>query len=602
MANTTVLNFNGADTSTTITDVVGVVTWTAVADAQLDTAQKKYGSASLLVDGTGDYVSSTDIGALPASGGWTIQFWVRFSVVPNWPPQTPFKYIKAASGFGVKLEAFDQFAVGNSKLWLSLSSNGTSADICSQDGPGTVICNTADTWYHIAIVRDSSAGAYYLYVDGVLYFTKVSASLISNTLDRCDVGTAINGWFDDVVVSNACLYPGGTTFTPPTSEAGPTLLNFSMTGSGGGSSTGTATRTNTKVITGSGGGSSSGASSSAAIHFASAYISYPVATPSVDFQAEFGSSTSTSFDIVPDELVITGGTDVNVYDQAVLAAIDVSGPVDLIVRVTGVVTRLYWDNSFRWHPRSKFKLKNQSTIVGHGGNGGIGGSASTGWNGGNGTDGGTGIELNGYTISIDNSLGKIYGGGGGAGGGAGADVLGLFVSTGFSDVWTDIWFGHFGWVSTAHRDELPCSFRIAGGGGGGGYNGGTAGLAGTGFAVDTNLTSVGYSRLFSASDGDAGTLAPTEDSGRGDIYGQGTLNTSFSGGTGGKNFFPGEKGANGKRAVSVYGVYPINTDEELSQFGTPGVGGLPGKAINLSGGTINWISGRGFPNVIGEVS
>jgi len=600
MAFLSLLHFDGDDASTTMTDAVGVATWTAIGNAQLDTAQYKFtGPSSLLLDGTGDYVKSLDIGALPASGGWTIDFWVRFAALPAFSQL--FDYPKVASGFGATL----YHTSGTNKLNLSLSSNGTSYDIVA-DSAGTKSDFAIDTWYHIALVRDDSAGAYYLYVNGVVDKTVSSASQITSTIDRLDIGAQglfsqnyVNGWIDEFSIRSGCAYPGGITFTPSTTPYN--TLNFSMTGSGGGSGTGTATIANTKVITGSGGGSSSGTSSTAAIHFSSSAIVFPLATPPLDFQAEFGSPTSTSFDIVSDELVITGGTDVNVYDKAVLAGIDVSVAVDLIVRVTGVVTRMYWDNSFRWKANSKFKLRNQSTIVGHGGAGGAGGSASTLWNGVNGTDGGNGLELNGYTISIDNSAGKIYGGGGGGGGGAGASVIGVFRKLGYRDVWTDIWFGHFGWVNTAFSDDQPCAFSIAGGGGGGGYNGGAAGAAGTGFSADTNLATVGYSQTYTATDGDAGTLAPTESASRGDHYGIDTP-TTFFGGEGGKNYFPGKAGANGMRAYSIWGVGQISPNEEQSQFGTPGVGGQPGKAINLSGGTINWISGRGFPNVIGEVS
>lgn len=55
----TVLNlqFEGADGSTTITDLSAVPhTVTAVGNAQIDTAQAQSGASSLLLDGTGDYL------------------------------------------------------------------------------------------------------------------------------------------------------------------------------------------------------------------------------------------------------------------------------------------------------------------------------------------------------------------------------------------------------------------------------------------------------------------------------------------------------------------------------------------------------------------
>ena len=57
------LHFDGADAATTITDDNAggsAHTWTAAANAQIDTAQFVFGGASLLIDGTGDYVSTPD--------------------------------------------------------------------------------------------------------------------------------------------------------------------------------------------------------------------------------------------------------------------------------------------------------------------------------------------------------------------------------------------------------------------------------------------------------------------------------------------------------------------------------------------------------------
>jgi hypothetical protein len=49
------LHFNGTDGSTTFTDVKSNV-WTAYGDAQIDTSQKVFGTASGLFDGTGDHI------------------------------------------------------------------------------------------------------------------------------------------------------------------------------------------------------------------------------------------------------------------------------------------------------------------------------------------------------------------------------------------------------------------------------------------------------------------------------------------------------------------------------------------------------------------
>src|SRR6185295_1209299 len=53
---------------------------TFVGNAQLDTAQKKWGTASLLLDGTGDRVTTPNHASLLfGSSDFTLETWVRFA-------------------------------------------------------------------------------------------------------------------------------------------------------------------------------------------------------------------------------------------------------------------------------------------------------------------------------------------------------------------------------------------------------------------------------------------------------------------------------------------------------------------------------------------
>jgi hypothetical protein len=78
----TLLHLDGTDESTTITDTAtggsAPHTYTCSGGAQLDTAQKKFGTASLLLDSPDDYVSCTDNLADFCDLGttWTIEAWV----------------------------------------------------------------------------------------------------------------------------------------------------------------------------------------------------------------------------------------------------------------------------------------------------------------------------------------------------------------------------------------------------------------------------------------------------------------------------------------------------------------------------------------------
>ena len=79
------LHCEGADASTTFTDS-GITTHTVTAqgDAQIDTAQKKFGSASGLFDGDGDYLTVPDHPDFKFYGNpFTIDLQVRFAALPG---------------------------------------------------------------------------------------------------------------------------------------------------------------------------------------------------------------------------------------------------------------------------------------------------------------------------------------------------------------------------------------------------------------------------------------------------------------------------------------------------------------------------------------
>lgn len=78
------LHCNGSDTSTTFTDNGDTGhTVTATGNAQVDTADKKFGTGSALFDGTGDYLTIPDHADWAAdTGTFTIDFWIKFNTLP----------------------------------------------------------------------------------------------------------------------------------------------------------------------------------------------------------------------------------------------------------------------------------------------------------------------------------------------------------------------------------------------------------------------------------------------------------------------------------------------------------------------------------------
>lgn len=145
------LHFDGDDASTTITDEAGK-SWTAVGNAQLDTALKKFGSASLLLDGSGDYLL-TDNTNLDLSGGedFTIDMWLYLNEMPN------------------NTMIFNSVDPDNN-YYMRFSE--TNYEFYSYDGSGyphAIVRDTTisiNTWIHFAFVR--SGDTYYIFQDGTL--------------------------------------------------------------------------------------------------------------------------------------------------------------------------------------------------------------------------------------------------------------------------------------------------------------------------------------------------------------------------------------------------------------------------------------------------
>ena len=172
------------------------------ADAQLDTAQKQFGASSLLLDGTGDYLSiptSTELGL--GTADFTIEAWIRPANVSGAKAIIDFRTT------GTEVSPYLYLDGANLKYFV----NGSVAIT----GTATLAANT---WYHVTVSRTSSVTK--MFVGGVQDGSDYSDSNNYGTTKPIRIGATVvpgdyfNGHIDEVRVSTTGRY--SAAFTAPT--------------------------------------------------------------------------------------------------------------------------------------------------------------------------------------------------------------------------------------------------------------------------------------------------------------------------------------------------------------------------------------------------
>lgn len=168
------LHFNGANGSTTFTDTSGTPkTPTVAGDAKISTAQSKFGGASGIFDGTGDYVDFAGFSAL-GTGDFTAEAFVRVASASSFLTVLD---TRVGGATGVALY------VGGSGLSMSLANNST-VTISPSSSLAPI-----NVFYHLAIARES--GTIRAFVGGALVGSvSDTRSLTGNTIR---VGTSSSG-------------------------------------------------------------------------------------------------------------------------------------------------------------------------------------------------------------------------------------------------------------------------------------------------------------------------------------------------------------------------------------------------------------------------
>lgn len=209
---------DGSNGSTSFTDDVGN-TITANGNAQVSTAQNKFGGASLLLDGSSDYLTVSDSSSWDfGTGDFTLEMFVYFNSLPT-------------SGNRMALISHYDGVSGQNGDWFWEVYNNTGTYQFrwgSYNGSFTIISKnissiSTGSWYHFRVLRTSNTIRFFK--DGVQVSTDGTDSTDltragSTTLNIGDFpggGASTSAYFDEIRVSKGIARDSGTAFTAPTS-------------------------------------------------------------------------------------------------------------------------------------------------------------------------------------------------------------------------------------------------------------------------------------------------------------------------------------------------------------------------------------------------
>lgn len=201
-------------------------------NAQLDTAQKKFGTASGLLDGN-DYLTSPDSDDWDfGTGDFTVECQTMFNALPGAGAQITF-----ISHYG---------GTGENGIWtFTMENNGGILTLTSYIFDGGfrnvgnhVVTLSTGVFYHFAMVRVS--GTIYFFCAGILVGSAScpwnlthAGSLVLGIGGQSNGSRCINGWIDEVLV-NKGTGKWTSNFTPPIADYTPipqdmTLLSQTKT-------------------------------------------------------------------------------------------------------------------------------------------------------------------------------------------------------------------------------------------------------------------------------------------------------------------------------------------------------------------------------------
>jgi hypothetical protein len=191
-------------TNAGITDATAKNDLETLGNAQISTAQSKFGGSSMLFDGTGDYLSipTTNQSLTFGSANWTIEFWLYLPSLPS--TRKELLYLNGnTSGYA----AVALHICSNNKLGLSFSESGSAWKTDDTTGVGNAL--SATTWQYIAVTRNGQN--IQIYVDGAAqgsaYTTTAATTSLMTTYTLNQVGAynsasfQLNAYIDDLRIT-----------------------------------------------------------------------------------------------------------------------------------------------------------------------------------------------------------------------------------------------------------------------------------------------------------------------------------------------------------------------------------------------------------------
>jgi hypothetical protein len=201
------LHGNGTNGSTTITDnSSSPKTVTAVGNAQISTAQSKFGGASIAFDNAGDYLTLASNSAFAfGTGDFTIEFWVYMNSLKG-----GINFINSNNGSGSGTNSIIVGLNGGNALEYYINSGSRIVD---------PVAISTGNWVHVALCRGS--GTSRMFKNGSQVGANFTDTQIVSSTNTFLIGTrddnlnfSFNGYIDDLrITKSVARYTAN--FTPP---------------------------------------------------------------------------------------------------------------------------------------------------------------------------------------------------------------------------------------------------------------------------------------------------------------------------------------------------------------------------------------------------